>query len=154
MAPQYDVRAAATGGTQTGGSYIVGQNDAATANALRLRHEEYPPAQRSAPAYLAWVKAQTRRGAAPTICVYCNECLFYGHCSDPSAGDPEYDHITSVVSVSSAFDDDLYHPEDVLVFSDHGLWAPGKQPQYYFRCARVLSWPALGIYMCKPVCFA
>jgi hypothetical protein len=72
-----------------------------------------------------------RRGYAVTLCVYTNEYLFYGE-TDPHAGDPEYDHIVSVYSIFSAHDDDAYHDDDVLVFSDHGLWSPRTAPQYLF----------------------
>jgi hypothetical protein len=46
---QYDLRAIATGGVQTGTWYKVGLNDVSTAKQLRLRHIEYQPVREGAP---------------------------------------------------------------------------------------------------------
>lgn len=73
--------------------------------------------------YLVWCKKMMRRGAAVTVTVY-------------NKGQPvskrgfDYDHIVSISSWTSAFDDDTYHPEDVIVLADHyglnrGLGGPG-----------------------------
>jgi hypothetical protein len=71
-------------------------------------------------------------GHAVTICVYMNQYLFYNSAS-PNAGDSEYDHIVSAISVESKYDDDQYHDDDILTFSDHGEWSPVVTgPQYLF----------------------
>ena len=54
-----------------------------------------------------------------TIAVYENQFVFYKD-SSPSAGDPEYDHIIPVLRIDSNFNDSLYHPDDVIYFSDNG----------------------------------
>ena len=80
-----------------------------------------------------------------------NNYLFYGS-SDSTAGDSEYDHIVTVRRIQSDYDDDLYHEQDVITISDHGLWAPSSQnsPQYYFRQGRsyhsLQSPPLISIY--------
>eukprot|EP01037_Dinobryon_pediforme_P013293 gene13293-13404_t len=50
-----------------------------------------------------------------------NNYLFYGS-SDSTAGDSEYDHIVTVRRIQSDYDDDLYHEQDVITISDHGLY--------------------------------
>lgn len=127
---QYDVRAIATrDGNQSIDFYLVGENDAAAAAKLRLAHIEYPNTcsstrpRRCSMEYLAWVKKMVRRGHAVTITVYMNSFLFF-NTSAPHAGEPDYDHIVSVLSVESAYDDDEYHDTDILTLDDHGLWAP------------------------------
>ncbi len=36
--------------------------------------------------------------------------------------------------IESLYDDDLYHADDIIVMSDHGLWAPRiTGPTYYFN---------------------
>jgi hypothetical protein len=93
-----------------------------------------------------------RRGFSVTFTVYMNQWLFSGN-PDYSAGNSDYDHIVSLCvlnlhtdanlaaactrltlwrrfSWSSSHDDDAYHDDDVLTFSDHGLWndQPKQQP--------------------------
>lgn len=48
-----------------------------------------------------------------------NQFVFYKNKS-PSAGEAEYDHIVSVIGFDSNYDDNLYHPDDVIHISDHG----------------------------------
>lgn len=68
-----------------------------------------------------------------TMCVYMNFWAFYGD-EDPDAGFPEYDHIVTVETVESEFDDDLYHPEDIIILRDHGLYNenPEEPPPFLF----------------------
>eukprot|EP01052_Picozoa_sp_SAG31_P007002 SAG31_NODE_329_length_17643_cov_10.377793_7_plen_415_part_00 len=135
---QFDVRAISTdGGNQSTDYYLVGENDGAAAQRLRLSHIEYPnrcvsvKPRHCSMEYLAWVKKMVRRGHAVTITVYMNNFLFYGD-TNPRAGEPDYDHIVSVLSLQSEHDDDVYHEDDKLTLGDHGLWQPGPTPQYNF----------------------
>jgi len=121
---------------QTKKYYLIGVNDQRTAEAIRLNHIEYNSTDYTPghpQRYLAWIKAMTRRGYPVTMTVYMNQWLFYSN-SNPTAGDPLYDHIVSVVRVESNYDDDEYHPDDLLTFSDHGLWDPTSKPypRYFF----------------------
>lgn len=133
---QYDMRDIATGSQLK--YYLVGENDEATAVSLRLNHSEYPNTcvpdkqQTCSKIYLAWVKAMARRGYAVTLALYMNYYYFYGDTS-PTAGQVDYDHIVSLFRIESNFDDDLYHDEDIITISDHGLWAPHPSaPQFLF----------------------
>jgi hypothetical protein len=125
---QYDVRSVATGGNQSE-YYLVGENDAAASRKLRLASHEYPNscvpgAPRScSEEYLAWVKRMSRKGHAVTVTVYMNNYLFYGD-TDPQAGEPDYDHIVSVLSVESAHDDDDYHDDDRLTIGQCSVLRP------------------------------
>lgn len=136
---QYDVRDISSKyykvntNPQENTQYLVGENDEYTANALRLQYEEYNHKDNDVKDYLAWVKKYTRLGYPVTICVYMNYYLFYG-ISLKDAGDPDYDHIVSVTTILSNYDDDNYHDSDILIFSDHALWSPNpNNPQYQFN---------------------
>ncbi len=99
----------------------------------------------------------TRKGYAVTITVYMNYYLFYGVVKPDAgnylpeelntndckliikplfivSGEYDYDHIVSVSSIISLYDDDEFHPDDIIVISDHGLWAPRTTgPVYLFN---------------------
>ena len=81
--------------------------------------------------YYVWLKKMTKAGHAVTLCVYMNHNLFYG-IDDPEYGFHYYDHITSVAKIESNYDDEEYHPDDRITFSDHGVWSPEFNPPYYF----------------------
>ena len=130
---QYDLRDIATGSQLT--EYLVGVNDEAAAQKIGLVSTEFDWKENTGNTenYLAWIKKMTRKGYAVTMTVYMNYYLFYG-ISLPTAGDAEYDHIVSVSSIESNYDDDLYHDNDILIFSDHGLWSPRVTgPVYLFN---------------------
>jgi len=124
---QYDVRDISTGSQQK--HYLVGDNDIETAQRLKLVGEEWPGADchdafdTCTKQLLGWIKKMVRRGHAVTITVYMNQWLFHGN-KNLSAGHFDYDHIVSVDSIESQFDDELYHPTDVIVIEDHALWDP------------------------------
>lgn len=135
---QYDIRdiaAVSNQNVQTQDFYLVGTNDQRTAdliklNAIEFDHRDYSESHTET--YLAWIKAMTRKGFPVTMTVFMNYYLYYG-ITKADAGDPIYDHIVSVLSVTSKYDDDNYHDDDVISFSDHGLWAPRSNPQYVFN---------------------
>ena len=54
-----------------------------------------------------------------TIGIFMNQFIFYGN-NTPMAGDSDYDHIVPVLRIDSFHDDDLYHADDVIYFSDNG----------------------------------
>lgn len=135
---QYDLRdiaAVTKTNVQESKFYLIGVNDQYTSDLLRLKYEEWDSEAPGADAdkYLSWVKTMTRRGFPVTICVYMNYQKFYGS-TNPTAGDPLYDHIVSVTRIESLYDDDEYHDDDILTMEDHGLWAPYVTgPVYYFN---------------------
>jgi len=126
---QYDIRqisAVKSGASdlQRKDFYLVGENDQRASGLMKLAYVEYDHSVFDSKAYLSWVKQMIRsKKAAVTITVYMNNYLFYG-ATDPNAGYPDYDHIVSVASIQSDYDDDLYHDDDIITMSDHGLWAP------------------------------
>jgi hypothetical protein len=115
--------------------YSVGTNDQIASTKLRLKFNEFPsydPASTTKTYYL-WLKEQTKAGNAVTITVFMNHYLFSGGVNkDPTTGFHYYDHIVSVAKVSSNYDDGEYHGDDMITFSDHGLWSPGGNPPYLF----------------------
>lgn len=127
---QYDVRDVSTGDQQQ--FYLVGDNDEVTSKKLNLNYIEWDHTIRDTTKYLAWVKQMTRSGYAVTITVFMNYYEFYGM-TDKTAGEMDYDHIVSVSRVDSNYDDDLYHDDDIITFSDHGLFSPRSTgPLYLF----------------------
>ena len=54
-----------------------------------------------------------------TIAVYANMFLF-NQDTRPTAGYSEYDHIVPVLRIDSNYNDGLYHPDDIIYFSDNG----------------------------------
>ena len=131
---QYDVRAlgaAGVGSAQVQSQLLVGVNDVLVADKTRLLHEEYPASSSASvqpQAYLAWIKAMTRAGAVTSVSLYMNMPLF----EETVVGDDEYDHIVTVLSVESNYDDDAYHDDDVLTIEDHGVYTPNNKPLYLF----------------------
>jgi hypothetical protein len=130
---QYDMRDLATSGDQLD-EYLVGVNDETAAKKVSLNHLEFDGQTNvGSENYLSWIKTMMRKGYATTIAVYMNYYLFYG-ITTADAGDAEYDHIVSVYSITSNYDDDIYHDDDVITISDHGLWAPRVTgPVFYFN---------------------
>ena len=124
---------AAKPGPQTDVQYLLGDNDQFTADQMRLKSVEWDnSANKSTKDFLVWVKEMSSKGYPVSIGLYTNEYLFYGN-TKSSAGEPEYDHIVSVLKVESKYTDGLYHGDDVIYFSDNALWAPDpKKPQYIF----------------------
>jgi hypothetical protein len=115
--------------------YSVGTNDQIASTKLRLNFNEFPSydPKSTTQQYYLWLKEQTKNGAAVTMCVFMNHFLFSGGKNDdPEYGFHYYDHIVSVAKISSNYDDGLYHGDDVITFSDHGLWSPMGEPVYYF----------------------
>lgn len=141
---QYDVRDIAaefspSSNPQVDGELLLGYNDLYTSSQLNFNFTSWNNSVRDTNAFLVWVKEQVRAGYYVTLGVYTNEYLFYCD-TDKSAGDADYDHIVSVVGVESNHTSvesaGVFYPDDVLYFSDHGLWNPspsGTGPRYIFN---------------------
>ncbi len=139
---QYDVRViASNGGKQNAqkppgsGNYssqlLLGVNAATTAKAVRLAHEEFNA--KDSKKFLAWVKNHVAQGHPVVIGVFNNENMLYSKENGGSEGDPEYDHIVPVFGFGSnhPLTDQTYYPDDVILFSDNGLYTqPGSPPGY------------------------
>ncbi len=140
---QYDARAIASNNTpqyEKSSQLLLGGNDTYAAAQMRLDSSEWQGSPgTSTAAFLTWVKSQVIQGFPVALGLYTNEYRFYGK-TDPTAGDPQYDHIVVVTGVTSHSPLTLpatYHPDDVLTFSDNGLWTgtPDGKPQYVFHAA-------------------
>jgi Peptidase_C39 like family len=122
---QYTARAVASDDTpqyKRKSQLLLGGNDRHAANEMHLAWIEWNTAsEQSTDQFLRWVRRNVERGYPVAIGVYTNEYRFYGD-KAPRAGDPAYDHIVPVTSVSS----------DSLTFSDNGLWDPASKPHYTF----------------------
>ena len=139
-ASQYEARSIASNGKPqylSASQLLLGVNDQYATNAMHLNAVEWDaPAGSSSEDFLAWVKGYVLQGLPVAIGVYTNEYRFYGS-TNPHAGDPLYDHIVPVNGIvsSHAASDPTYYADDVIEFSDNGLWAPGGNPSYEFSYA-------------------
>ncbi|RUY27369.1 hypothetical protein EN978_25175 [Mesorhizobium sp. M7A.F.Ca.US.001.04.1.1] len=135
---QYDARSIASKNTdqsKQGSQLLIGINDSYGAAQMHLRAVEW--ANGTAPntnKFLAWVKANVAYGYPVIIGVYENQDTFEGS-NDLNAGDAEYDHIVPVIGVSSRHpltNSATYYDDDVITFSDNGLWNRAGQPTYIY----------------------
>jgi hypothetical protein len=135
---QYDMRSLALkNAPQNDGQLLIGLNDQYAANQLHLNCIEWDTdAEQSTDDFLAWVKQNVVKGYPVAIGIYINEYLFYGK-TDPDAGDAEYDHIVPVMGIASnqPLTDPHYYPDDLICFSDNGLWGSSTNPPYRFTYA-------------------
>lgn len=131
---QYDARAiACDNGPQNKNQLLLGKNDLYAAAQVHLQTNAWDYTQNDPKKFLSWVKANVLQGYPVAIGVYTNEYLFYDN-DDPDAGDADYDHIVPVIGISSSHTvtDPTYYGDDVLKFSDNGLWGDSSNPQYFF----------------------
>jgi hypothetical protein len=135
---QYDARAIATqNAPQNKGQLLLGKNDTFAASQMHLNAIEWDTeSEQNTDAFLVWIKQNVVKGYPVAIGVYTNEYLFYGK-TDPDAGDSEYDHIVPVTGIRSSHDlnDPSYFGDDVLYFSDNGLWGNSSNPPYHFHAS-------------------
>lgn len=137
---QYDARALAGNNAPQNSrrsQLLLGVNDVAAAKAMHLTATPFNTAtQTDTRAFLSWVKTNATAGYPVAIGLYTNEFRFYGSLN-PAAGDPQYDHIVTVTGITSnqpLTGPAVYNADDVITFSDHGLWTgtPNGLPQYLF----------------------
>ena len=132
---QYDARAAAIKDTpQNKGQLLLGSNDQTAATAMHLDVIEWDSvSEQNTDQFLAWIKQNVVKGYPVAIGIYTNEYRFYNK-TDPNAGDPDYDHIVPVYGIGTnhSVTDPQYYGDDLLYFSDNGLWGTPSNPPYYF----------------------
>ena len=132
---QYDVRAiVCQGAPQDKAELTIGTNDQYAAQQLHLNAVEWNTvAEQNTDDFLKWVKQHTLAGHPVAIGIYMNEYRFYGN-KNPKAGDPDYDHIVTVTGIGSnnPLSNPDYFSDDILYFSDHGLWDRTQTPPYHF----------------------
>lgn len=120
-ASQYHIRALASSNTdqsQSSSQLLLGVNDAFAASQLGLQCSTWNGS--GSKKFLAWVKYHVLAGHPVAIGVYINNSVM------PGGGDAEYDHIVLAIGIESnhALTDSSYYDDDVIVFSDHGLYGP------------------------------
>ena len=132
---QYDSRTIATKfARQNKGQLLLGKNDAYAAAQMHLDAVEWDSGdEQNADKFLVWVKEHVLNGYPVAMGIYTNEFRFYGD-TDPDAGDDEYDHIVPVTGVGSnhPLSDLSYYSDDIIYFSDNGLWGSDTNPPYNF----------------------
>jgi hypothetical protein len=140
---QYDARALASKNIRQSlpaSQLLLGVNDVAAAKAMRLTAVPFNTAQQTTTTqFLTWTKTHVTAGNPVIMGVFTNERRFYG-ATDPNAGDPEYDHIVTATGISSTRPltaPAAYYPDDIITFTDNGLWTgtPNGLPQYVFSYA-------------------
>lgn len=132
---QYDARTLATNKPQNSSELLIGKNDQTAAKKMHLNAVEWNTAgEQSTNQFLAWIKKNVVKGYPVAIGIYTNEYRFYGD-PDPTAGDTEYDHIVPVIGIGSnhSLTDPNYYADDVIYFSDNGLWGDASNPPYNFN---------------------
>jgi hypothetical protein len=129
---QYDARAIATPGGNQSDQLLLGVNDQHAAAQMHLNAATWNTASESnTNQFLTWVKQNSLSGYPVAIGIYTNEFLFYGN-SNPTAGDSSYDHIVPVTGVTSSVSASRYSSNDIIYFSDNGLWGITNPPPYNF----------------------
>ncbi|MBY0528573.1 MAG: hypothetical protein K2P51_00090 [Rhabdochlamydiaceae bacterium] len=132
---QYDARAiACQGNDQKSCQLLLGLNAHAAAAKMHLESHEWASFQNeSTDDFLSWIKENVIHGCPVAIGIYMNQYRFY-HNSHPNAGDPSYDHIVLVTGIGSnlPFTNTSYDGDDILYFTDNGLWGDPCNPHYKF----------------------
>ena len=119
---------------QTDNQVLLGVNAASVADSLHLNHVSWDNVDTTG--FFKWTKAYALNGYPVIIGVFMNYCTFYNECS-PTAGDSTYDHIVIVFGIGSNYaltppslppvlGDIPFYNDDVLVFSDNGLYGSGS----------------------------
>jgi len=140
---QYDARALASNNedqSKNGSQLLLGpeKNDRHAARSMHLTFLEWDPdSEQSTHDFLAWIKQNIANNAPVAIGIYMNTSVF----GDDSDDDDEYDHIVPVIGIESnhPLSDASYYDDDVIVFSDNGLYTPDGEPvpyifKYPFGC--------------------
>lgn len=121
--------------SDSGSQLLLGRNDVTAADAMRLRASEFDhAAQQDTQEFIAWTKRCLLAGYVPIIGVFNNGIILdEWHGSDE--GDPDYDHIVPVLGWASDapldMNDGSYRWDDVITFSDNGLYGPIGVPERY-----------------------
>lgn len=127
---QYDVRKLVSGDTQQN-QLLLGKNDDAAAEALRLNYER--KITNNSEDFIQWIKQQVAAGCVVIIGVLNNEYRL-GESTDPAAGDNEYDHIVPLIGwgADDPFTAGGFNAADKILLSDNGLYTPDNSTPYYY----------------------
>ncbi len=132
---QYDARAIASKNADQSAEesqFLLGVNDAYAASQMHLKAKRWNGSSLSEN-FLTWVKKEVAAGYPVIIGVFKNAGSFE-ESNEPGAGDEHYDHIVLVTGVSSkhAFEPPAYYADDIITFTDHGLWSPADKPKFLY----------------------
>lgn len=134
---QYTARSIASNSTpqnKPASQLLLGVNDTYAAEQMHLNAIAWGGgSQTSTHEFLVWIKNHVAQKQPVIIGVYTNEYLFYNN-TNKNGGDPDYDHIVPVIAVSSSHSlpNKNYYRNDIITFSDNGLWNPTGTPTYLF----------------------
>jgi len=138
---QFDVRAIASPNKNQNlaeSQLLLGRNDVFAATQMHLNVVAWENSNKqSTAAFLTWIKSNILLKFPVIIGVFTNENKFYGS-TNLDAGDPDYDHIVTVIGLSSKTPLTIpvtYSGDDILQISDHGLWTGegNSSPPYIFN---------------------
>jgi hypothetical protein len=134
---QYTARAIASQNTPqylAKSQLMLGVNDQYAAEKMHLKAIAWDTsAEKNTRQFLTWIKQNVLKGYPVIIGIYTNEYLFYNK-KNPKAGDPDFDHIVPVFGIGShhSLNRTDYYDDDVIYFSDNGLWGNSSYPPYIF----------------------
>jgi hypothetical protein len=137
---QYDARSAATPGVKQNKSssqLLPAVNDQVAAANMHLNCIPWNyQTEKSSEDYLAWVKGYLLQGYPVVICLYMNMYLFNGSTGNTSGGASDYDHIVMATGIASnhplsGASASTYYPDDIITFSDSGVYADSIGPETY-----------------------
>lgn len=105
------------------------KNAVGAAESVRLDYEEFNA--ENTENFLVWVKHHVLLGHPVIIGVFNNENMLYN--MKYGNGDDEYDHIVPVFGFGSnhPFTDNNFYPDDIILFSDNGLYTQPGDPLGY-----------------------
>ncbi|MBA8881842.1 hypothetical protein [Phyllobacterium myrsinacearum] len=126
---QYDARAIASKNadqTTEKSQLLLGVNDSFAAKQMHLNAVEWnTDAKSNADDFLVWVRKNAASSYPVIIGVYMNHSRFQESGAEQDAGHEEYDHIVPVMAISSVrpfAESSRYDGNDVITFSDNGLY--------------------------------
>lgn len=135
-ASQYNVRSIACNNIpQEECQLLLGVNGLSAATQMHLNAVKWDSVlEQNTQQFLAWIKQNIVKSYPVIIGIYTNEYLFYSN-TNPNAGQPDYDHIVVATGIDSnhSLQDPSYYGDDIVHFSDNGLWGNSQNPPYFFK---------------------
>jgi hypothetical protein len=133
---QYDNRNIASNGTNQkseSSQLLLGVNDFFAATQHKMTNLLWNYGDTNVEHFFVWIKSHILQGHPVIIGIYENSSVFGNN-----PPDPDYDHIVPVYGWGSnhPLTDPGYYADDVIYFSDNGLYTPdGTDPIYYISAA-------------------
>lgn len=136
---QYDNRALASNSTNQRleeSQLLLGVNDYWAAHAHKMTNKLWDYNDLDVTHFFAWIKSQILQNHPVVIGIFENESVFGN-----SPPDADYDHIVPVTGWGSnhPLTDPSYYADDVIYFSDNGLYTPVDPSVSIFECSAVVG---------------